>query len=194
MKLIPKSSFWRTILLVSLVLILSQISTLLFAAYYLYLPGVKQNAQLVALQVDTVSLLVDSGRKQEVIERIRREHHVDISDRPSVIPDDVEGLFVDLFVDPMRSRLGPGAQVKFGMTPGPSLWVNTPDLGELWMRFPLENFGRYEALAFIAWVVGTPANADVVRRMYGIPLTGESVGPLTSSTGAAEKSVSSDCE
>lgn len=166
MKLIPKSSFWRTILLVSLVLILSQISTLLFATYYLYLPGVKQNAQLVALQVDTISLLVGSERRQEFIERIRREHHIDISTQPDVIADDVEGLFVELFVEPMRSRLGPGAQVEFGIKPGPSLWVNTPQLGDLWMRFPLENFGRYEALAFIAWMIGTPAIAFILTLLF----------------------------
>lgn len=166
MKLIPKSSFWRTILLVSLVLILSQISTLLFATYYLYLPGVKQNAQLVALQVDTISLLVDSERKQDFIERIRREHHIDISTQPDVIADDVEGLFVELFVEPMRSRLGAGAQVEFGIRPGPSLWVNTPELGDLWMRFPLENFGRYEALAFIAWMIGTPAIAFILTLLF----------------------------
>ena len=35
MKLIPRSSFWRTIWLVWLVILLSQISTLLFAVYYL---------------------------------------------------------------------------------------------------------------------------------------------------------------
>lgn len=166
MKLIPKSSFWRTILLVSLVLILSQISTLLFATYYLYLPGVKQNAQLVALQVDTISLLVGSERRQEFIERVGREHHIDISTQPDVIADDVEGLFVELFVEPMRSRLGPGAQVEFGIKPGPSLWVNTPELGDLWMRFPLENFGRYEALAFIAWMIGTPAIAFILTLLF----------------------------
>lgn len=166
MKLIPQSSFWRTILFASLVLVLSQISTLLFATYYLYLPGVKQNAQLVAMQVDTISLLVDSERKQEFIERIRREHQVDLSSEPDVISDDIETLFVDLFVDPMRSRLGPGAQVKFGIKPGPSLWITTPELGDLWMRFPLENFGRYEALAFTAWAVGTPAIAFLLTLLF----------------------------
>ncbi|MEZ5508138.1 MAG: histidine kinase dimerization/phospho-acceptor domain-containing protein [Gammaproteobacteria bacterium] len=166
MKLIPQSSFWRTILFASLVLVLSQISTLLFATYYLYLPGVKQNAQLVAMQVDTISLLVDSERKQEFIERIRREHQVDLSTEPDVISEDIETLFVDLFVDPMRSRLGPGAQVKFGITPGPSLWITTPELGDLWMRFPLENFGRYEALAFTAWAVGTPAIAFLLTLLF----------------------------
>ena len=55
MKLIPRSSFWRTIWLVWLVILLSQTSTLLFAVYYLYLPGVKQNAKLVALEMDTAN-------------------------------------------------------------------------------------------------------------------------------------------
>lgn len=201
MKLIPASSFWRTILLVSLVLILSQISTLLFAIYYLYLPGVKQNAQLVALQVDTVSLLVDSGRKQEIIERLRREHHIDVTDEPSVLSEDVKGLFIDLFVNPMRSRLGPGAQVRFGMTPGPSLWVNTPELDDLWMRFPLEDVGRYETLVFVAWMLGTPAIAFILTiffvRQLNRPLKrlanaarrigrGEVISNLTQETGPRE--------
>ena len=126
MKLAPSSSFWRTILLVSLVLVLSQISTLLFAFYYLYLPGVKQNSQLVALQIDTIRLLVGSERKQEFIDSVRRDHHLDITADPELIPPEMEGLFGDLFVDPMRSRLGPGAQVRLGFKPGASLWVTTP--------------------------------------------------------------------
>ena len=201
MKIVPSSSFWRTIVLVSLVLVLSQISTLLFAFYYLYLPGVKQNAQLVALQIDTIRLLVGSERKQEFIDKVRRDHHLDITADPDLVPSELEGLFGDLFVDPMRSRLGPGAQVRVGFKPGPSLWVTTPQLGKLWLRFPLENFGHYEAIAFFTWLIATPAIAFVLTllfvRQLNRPLKrlanaarrigrGEIVNNLTQETGPRE--------
>jgi len=66
----------------------------------------------------------------------------------------------------MRKRLGPGAQVRLGFDPDPSIWVSTPQLGTLWVRFPLENFGRYEAMAFLAWVIGTPVLAFLVASFF----------------------------
>lgn len=201
MRLTPQSSFWRTILLVGLVIILSQISTLWFAVYYLYLPGIKQNAQLVALQIDTAELLVDSERKAEFIERVRRDHHLDITADPEIIPSESEGLFGSLFVEPMRSRLGAGAQVRLGFKPKPSIWVTTPQLSALWIRFPLENFGRYEGFAFMTWLIATPAIAFILTllfvRQLNRPLKrlanaarrigrGEIVSNLTQETGPRE--------
>lgn len=166
MKLIPHSSFWRTILLVGLVIVLSQISTLWFALRYLYLPGVQQNAQLVALQIDTVELLVGSERTQEFIARMQRDHHLDITADPDVIPPGNEGLFGNLFVDPVRHRLGQGAQVRLGFRPAPGVWVTTPQMNNLWVRFPLEHFGRYDAIAFVAWMIATPAIAFVLTLFF----------------------------
>ncbi|MGB3619862.1 HAMP domain-containing protein [Ketobacter sp. MCCC 1A13808] len=166
MTFIPKSSFWRTTLLVWLVILLSQIAILWFAVSYLYLPGIKQNAQLVALEVDTIRFLVNSERKVEFLQRLQQQHSIDITYDAASLPPEYEGLFSEIFVSPMRKRLGPGAQVRLGFDPDPSIWVSTPQLGTLWVRFPLENFGRYEAMAFLAWVIGTPVLAFLVASFF----------------------------
>lgn len=166
MKLFPRSSFWRTIWLVWLVILLSQTSTLLFAVYYLYLPGIKQNAKLVALEMDTIRYLVDSERKTELLQRLQAQHNIEITADPDIIPPEYEGLFGSIFVDPMRSRIGQGGEVRLGFDPEPSLWVSTHQLGDLWVRFPLENFGRYEAIAFLAWLIGTPALAFLLGAFF----------------------------
>ncbi len=166
MKLIPHSAFWRTIVLVGLVLLLSQISTLWFALHYLYLPGVRQNAQLVALQIDTMELLVDSERRQAFMDRMAQTHQMDVSTDPSSIALGNEGLFGSLFVDPVRERLGSSAQVRLGFKPEPGVWVTTPELAGLWVRFPLENFGRYDAIAFVTWMIATPAIAFILTFFF----------------------------
>lgn len=166
MRLIPRSSFWRTTLLVWLVILLSQIAILWFAVSYLYLPGIKQNAQLVASQVDTIRFLVNSERKNELFERLQQIHNIRITDDLNRLPAQYNGLLSDVFVSPLRKRLGEGAQVRLGFDPEPGLWVNTPQLGLLWVRFPLENFGRNEALAFLAWIIGTPALAFMVASFF----------------------------
>ena len=166
MKLIPRSSFWRTIWLVWLVILLSQISTLLFAVYYLYLPGIKQNAKLVALEMDTIRYLVDSERKTELLQRLEAQHNIVITADDSLIPPPSAGLFDNLFVEPMRSRIGEGSAVRLGFDPAPGLWVSTRQLGSLWVRFPLENFGRYEVIAFLTWLIGTPALAFLLGTFF----------------------------
>lgn len=166
MKFIPRSSFWRTIWMVWLVILFSQISTLWFAVYYLYLPGIKQNAKLVALEMDTIRVLVDSERKNELLHRLQQQHNIDITSDPDIIPAEYEGLFGSLFVDPMRNRIGQGGAVRLGFDPEPSIWVSTSELGDLWVRFPLENFGRYEAIAFLTWLIGTPALAFLVATFF----------------------------
>jgi len=166
MKLLPRSSYWRTIWLVWLVILSSQISTLLFAVYYLYLPGVKQNAKLVALQMDTVRVLVDDERKHDLLARLQAQHGIDITADPNLIPPENEGLFGSLFVDPMRKRIGEGSAVRLGFEPDPALWVSTPQLGNLWVRFPLESFGRYDAIVFLAWLIGTPALAFLIGTYF----------------------------
>ncbi|MCG8536746.1 MAG: HAMP domain-containing protein, partial [Pseudomonadales bacterium] len=166
MKILPRSSLWRTITMVWLVILLSQISTLWFAVYYLYLPGVKQNAKLVALQMDSIRYLVDDERRFELLLRLQKHHNIEVTSDPFIVPPENEGLFGELFVDPMRDRMGHGAEVRLGLEPAPSLWVSTPELGSLWVRFPMENVGRYEAIAFLTWVIGTPAIAFIIASFF----------------------------
>lgn len=152
--------------MVWLVILLSQISTLWFAVYYLYLPGVKQNAKLVALQMDSIRYLVDDERRFELLLRLQKHHNIEVTSDPFIVPPENEGLFGELFVDPMRDRMGHGAEVRLGLEPAPSLWVSTPELGSLWVRFPMENVGRYEAIAFLTWVIGTPAIAFIIASFF----------------------------
>ena len=155
MQLIPQSSFWRTTLLIWLVLLLTQVSTLWFAVYYLYLPGIKQNAKLVALEVDTIQLMVDSESRNELLARLKKQHNIEVTSNPDLIPDRYDGLLADFFLNPMRRRVAPNTDVRLSFSPSPSLCINTPRLGALWIRFPLENIGQYEAVIVLAWVIGT---------------------------------------
>lgn len=166
MKLIPHSSFWRTILLVSLVLVLSQISTLLFAIYYLYLPGVKQTGQATVAQVELINHLLADGMAPEKLESILRAHQLDVAMQPHGTPDNLNAWLVGLFLEPVRTRLGTDAQLKFGTEPGAGFWVKAPASGPYWVRFPLEGFGHYEGLAFGAWMLGTPAIAFILAIFF----------------------------
>lgn len=169
--------------MVWLVILLSQISTLWFAVYYLYLPGVKQNAKLVALEMDSIRYLVDDERRDELLARLQQEHNIDVTSDPFIVPAENEGLFGEIFVQPMRERMGRGAEVRLGLEPSPGLWVSTPQLGSLWVRFPFENFGRYEAIAFLTWLIGTPAIAFIIATVFVRQLN----RPLKSLEQAAKK-------
>ncbi len=163
---IPKSSFWRTTGLIWLVLILSQISLLWFAIVFLYLPGIKQSAKLVALEVDTLHVLVDSQQKNELLNRLKQQHELEITENMALVPPLDDGLLRDFFLEPLQARIGANAKVRLSFLPAPSLWVNTDRLGALWVRFPLESVGRYEVFIVLTWIIGTPVAAFILAYWF----------------------------
>ena len=163
MKITPQSSFWRMVLFIWFMVIMSQSFTLWFAFFYVYIPGVKQAAQLVSLEMRTLEAsagLTDQKRLIEALMKSQPENSgVFITIDESEVPDEVDYVLTDLFVEPMKDVLGAHAQVRLGVSPKPGLWVTDDASNGIWVHLPLDHFMPYDGLLVISWLVGTPALA-----------------------------------
>ena len=150
MKITPQSSFWRMVLLIWAVVIMSQSFTLWFAFQYVYIPGVKQVAQLVSLEMRTLESSMELIDKPALIDKIMADQpengRVFITIDESDVPDETSYVMTDLFVEPMKDVMGAGAQVRLGVSPKPGLWISNDALDGVWIHLPLDHFLPYDGL------------------------------------------------
>ncbi len=158
------------VLLIWAVVIMSQLFTLWFAFSYVYLPGVKQSAHLVSLEMRTLEAGIGLAEKQQLIDALMEgqpeETGVFYTVDENKIPDESSYLMTDLFVEPMKDILGAGAKVRLGLHPIPGLWVSNSELDGVWVHLPLDRFLPYDGLLVTSWVVGTPAVAMILAAVF----------------------------
>ena len=166
MKLVPQSSFWRTVLMIWLVILITQLITVTFAYYYLFLPGVQQTAHVVLLEIDTIEASSEIAGRDAVIQALSKHQNIHVTDdEPEVAL--VENMdFASRFFAPMRDILGPETTLRVGGAPHPGLWITHPKLDGVWIHYPLQNWGKYEGLIVTIWSIGTPLLAFIIAALF----------------------------
>ena len=200
MKLIPQTTFKRTFYLIAMVIVVSQMVTLVFGAYYIYFPGMKQFSHIITVEVDTLN---EASKKSagEVADYIRQRHGLEIVDANNV-PEYREYSPTQIFANYLADEFGGTSKVRFRFFPSPELWISMPALDKQWMKIPMKNFGPNDVLYVVIWGVGAPILALLATvlsvRQSSIPLKhlelaarrvgrGEfGVGVLDDSRGAVE--------
>ncbi len=166
MKLVPSSYFWRTVLFIWLIILLSQVSTLWLSYFYFYLPGAKNSTELVSLELETLQNGVALAGKQQFLAGLQRDHGLTITDDVSRIPPPREFAFTGFLIDPIREQLGDQVEMRLHFDPTPGVWFTKAELQGIWFRLPLPYFGRYQGFWLIVWLFATPILAFMVAALY----------------------------
>lgn len=166
MKLVPSSYFWRTVLFIWLIILLSQVSTLWLSYFYFYLPGAKNSTELVSLELETLQNGVALAGKQQFLAGLQRNHGLTITDDLSRIPPPREFAFTGFLIDPIREQLGEQVEMRLHFDPTPGVWFTKAELQGIWFRLPLPYFGRYQGFWLIVWLFATPILAFMVAALY----------------------------
>lgn len=166
MKLVPSSYFWRTVLFIWLIILLSQVSTLWLSYFYFYLPGAKNSTELVSLELETLQNGVALAGKQQFLAGLQRNHGLTITDDLSRIPPPREFAFTGFLIDPIREQLGDQVEMRLHFDPTPGVWFTKAELQGIWFRLPLPYFGRYQGFWLIVWLFATPILAFMVAALY----------------------------
>lgn len=166
MKLVPSSYFWRTVLFIWLIILLSQVSTLWLSYFYFYLPGAKNSTELVSLELETLQNGVALAGKQQFLAGLQRDHGLTITDDLSRIPPPREFAFTGFLIDPIREQLGEQVEMRLHFDPTPGVWFTKAELQGIWFRLPLPYFGRYQGFWLIVWLFATPILAFMVAALY----------------------------
>jgi two-component system osmolarity sensor histidine kinase EnvZ len=165
----PKSAVWRTTLVISIVLVVSQYLSLAFFWWNLYLPEMRQHAHYVAVNL---SLLRDAEQQAlknpqalEMHEWIQRSTGIEVVRNPELFPSLKDKPLAEFFTQELehqlRVELGENIDVYFEFKPKPRLWIYIPSLKDVWVREPLLFFAQYNPFIIIAWIIGVPLMAIV---------------------------------
>ncbi|MCC6200825.1 MAG: HAMP domain-containing protein [Moraxellaceae bacterium] len=163
-RLKPRSTVWRTTLLVGSVVVISQYLSIAFFWTNLYLPELRQHAHYSAVHIDLlreaeknaptdpVALAIhDRVNKATGIEVVRDEE-----DFPKVIDKPFVEIFTTIIERQLSRELGEPVLVYFKFKPEPVFWIHVPSMQEVWVREPLLFFGQYNPWIIIAWLIGVP--------------------------------------
>lgn len=168
-RLKPRSAVWRTTLVISIVLVVTQYLSIAFFWSNLYVPELRQHAHYTAIQIRLLrsSALAQPGNPEaiDMLKWVRETSGMEIVRNPAEFPNVVEKPFVEIFTDryeqQLRQELNEPVQVYFKFKPVPVAWIQVPSVEGGWVREPLLFFAQYNPWIIIAWLVGVPLLALV---------------------------------
>jgi two-component system osmolarity sensor histidine kinase EnvZ len=168
-RLKPRSAVWRTTLVISIVLVVTQFLSIAFFWTNLYVPELRQHAHYTAIQIRLLRSATlapgDSGEGRDMLNWVRETSGMEIVRNPAEFPTVVEKPFVEIFTDRYERQLGEElnepVRVYFKFKPVPVAWIHVPSIEGGWVREPLMFFAQYNPGIIIAWIIGVPLLALV---------------------------------
>ncbi len=200
-RLLPKTAMARSALVVGLVIGLSQVLSLWFFARNAYLPGIREYAELAALQAD---LSVGAGADRQAAVRLAQATGIRLgpAEAPPVASQSwLSRTVLDRFQEELEEILREPVQLRLEEDRNPVIWVSAASLGDRWMRVPMTFFRDYDRYILIGWGIAVPVlsilaglliarglNRPLKRleRVAAIVGRGEPVPPLDDTAGPEE--------
>ena len=201
MTLFPRSAMGRSAVVAGLVIFVSQALSLWFFARNAYLPGIREYAELTALQVD----LHQSGQQRdEVATRVTQTTGIKVTGvRPALdqAPSFLSRRVAERFREELEDVLGEPVTVGLREERSPVLWVTSNAFEGVWVRVPMTFFRNYDRYLLVGWGVTVPLLAILagvliarglhrplkkLERVAAIVGRGEPVPPLDDQSGPAE--------
>ena len=166
-KLKPKSAVWRTTIVISFVLVVSQYLSLAFFWWNLYLPEMRQHAHYVAVNLtllrDAEQQALQNPQALAMHDWIQHATGIEVVRNPEEFPSLKDKPLAEFFTqeleNQLRTELHEDIDVYFEFKPKPRLWIYIPSLKDVWVREPLLFFAQYNPFIIIAWIIGVPLMA-----------------------------------
>lgn len=157
----PRSSAMRTTLVISIVVLASQVLSIAFFWQNLHLPEIRQHAHSTALRLVLLKEAEQRNESPALIDMALRDfgNMVVVRDPeqfPRPVPKHFAEIFTDAFQAQLESELGQPARVYFEFKPIPTLWIQAPTRQPLWVREELRFIQQYSPSIIIGWVLGVP--------------------------------------
>jgi len=139
MKILPRSAFGQTILLIGVLLLINQVVSLVSIANYILQPNYQQINQLLAKQVRVV--FIDAGEpvvSRAMGEAFQRETGIGVYLEEKAIPLGLgEAKYFEYRSLEMSELLGGPAEVRISQGDEYLFWIRPPQAPNLWVKIPL---------------------------------------------------------
>ena len=158
MKILPRSAFGQTVLLISFLLFINQIVSYISFALYVIEPNQQQMNQLLAKQVRVVFIDINDA---ELSPKMAKAFHNETGIGVYLEQDAFQYGLAGAGYYPYRSEqmsilLGGPAEVRISQGDEYLFWIRAPQAPHLWVKIPLTGMdkGNFSPLIFFMIVIG----------------------------------------
>ena len=176
MKILPRSAFGQTVLLIGLLLLINQVVSYISIALYIIQPNTQQINQLLAKQVRVVFLDAnDAQLNAAVVGAFHRETGIGVYKEEDALPLGLaKAMYFQYRSAEMSQLLGGPAEVRISQGDEYLFWIRPPQAPHLWVKIPLLGLedASFSPLIFFLVIIGvlSVAGGWLFVRELNLPL------------------------
>ncbi|MBL4910450.1 MAG: two-component system sensor histidine kinase EnvZ [Alteromonadaceae bacterium] len=187
MKVLPRSAFGQTVLLIGFLLLINQVVSYVSFIIYIIEPSQQQVNELLAKQVRVVFIDIDDAKLSPIM---AREFHQQTGIGVYRERDALKLGLADAVYYPFRSQqmsalLGGAAEVRISQSDEYLFWIRPPQAPNLWVMIPLTGLddANFSPLIFFLVIIGSLSVAggwlfvrQINRPLKALQVAAEEVG------------------
>jgi two-component system osmolarity sensor histidine kinase EnvZ len=158
MSLLPRTLFWRTFLLIALLVLVSTLAWFQIFSFYERGPRVHQIAQTVASVVNltrTAMVTAQAEKRRDLLLQLSEREGIRIypaEDNEETVAPPPDILPVQMIIEEVRAILGQQTRFAIQRNGVPGFWVTFRiEDDEYWVRLPRERIERQATLQWLGW-------------------------------------------
>ncbi|TRY33265.1 two-component system sensor histidine kinase EnvZ [Aliiglaciecola sp. M165] len=157
MRILPKSAFGQTVMLIGVLLLINQVVSYLSVTYYFIRPNYQQINSLIATQIKMVFLDEVNYHDDATQKNIFETTNIHIYSEVEAIDNGLQqAVYYQFFSRQISDLLGGEADVRISSTEPFLIWVNPPQDPNVWITIPMASFseGDISPLTIYLLVIG----------------------------------------
>ncbi|MBA6225725.1 two-component system sensor histidine kinase EnvZ [Colwellia sp. MB02u-18] len=158
MKILPRSAFGQTVLLIGVLLLINQVVSFISMSIYIIQPNAQQVNQLLAKQVRVVFIdIADEAISPAMGEAFQRETGIGVYREAAAMQLGLqEAVYYAFRSDEMSSLLGGPAEVRISQGDEYLFWIRPPQAPEYWVKIPINGLREenFSPLIFVLMILG----------------------------------------
>ena len=155
MKVIPRSGFGQTVLLIGFLLLINQVVSYVSISLYIIQPNLLQINELLAKQIRVVFIdIKDVELSPAMAEAFQRETGIGVyREQDAMRLGLAEAVYVEFRSMQMSELLDGPAEVRISQTDEYLFWIRPPQAPSLWVKIPLTGIEEANFLPLILFLV-----------------------------------------
>jgi len=172
MKILPRSAFGQTVLLIGVLLLINQVVSFISMSIYIIQPNAQQVNQLLAKQVRVVFIDIDDEALSPAMgEAFQRETGIGVYREAAAMKLGLQyAVYYAFRSDEMSTLLGGPAEVRISQGDEYLFWIRPPQAPNYWVKIPIngleeENFSPLVIVLMILGVLSVMGGWLFVRQL-----------------------------
>ncbi|MEP2651620.1 MAG: two-component system sensor histidine kinase EnvZ [Paraglaciecola sp.] len=154
MKLLPKSAFGQTVLLIAILLLINQIVSLVSVTFYFVSPNVKQINHLLANQIKMVNVAGLNTKNSALQPQLFEVAGMQIYTQEEAVEKGLDhAIHYQSWSNQMSDILQGEAQVRISQGEPYLYWINPPQNPSIWITVPMIGLGQGDGSPHLVYLL-----------------------------------------